>query len=105
MATLSESGASLLKPANHEDIFRLGAIASPPAGANAPAAAVSLAPAPGSPVPLDRTRNFGFSYQDIRTSLLGPAVNVPPDACQNQCISDSRCAAWEVCAPIDPQSG
>merc|ERR1711957_704036 len=105
LATLAETGAySGVKPSYLDDVFGLaGAFQS---GTNMPP--VQAAQPLGVPEDqelLVRTRNKGFSFAAIRERLLGSAVDLGPTACRSQCLSDSRCAAWEVCAPVDSRTG
>eukprot|EP00928_Gymnodinium_smaydae_P030033 TRINITY_DN22442_c0_g1_i1.p1 TRINITY_DN22442_c0_g1~~TRINITY_DN22442_c0_g1_i1.p1 ORF type:complete len:599 (+),score=91.52 TRINITY_DN22442_c0_g1_i1:83-1879(+) len=118
LATLSESGASSpTKPSHQEDVFGLrysantqGAVASqetaqsaPPSAANRPAWGTS--PDHGSPELLERTRNQGFKYTEIQGALLGVPSDRSPGACQQACLANQQCTAWEVCAPLDAQAG
>uniref|UniRef100_A0A7S4VFD7 NADP-dependent oxidoreductase domain-containing protein n=1 Tax=Alexandrium monilatum TaxID=311494 RepID=A0A7S4VFD7_9DINO len=112
LATLTESGAEpQTKPAHQEDVYGLASLSQPatPQTAAPPAGAATWAASSqeeqGSPELLERTRNQGFTFASVRDHLLGPAVNVPPGACQQRCINDQRCAAWEVCVPYDPRAG
>lgn len=115
LATLSESGASLpLKPSHQEDVFGLSSSMSSAQVVSTGASGTSqihqrpqwgTSPDHGSPAFLERTRNQGFKFEDIRASLLGDAFDVSPASCQQSCLADQRCVAWEVCAPFDPASG
>lgn len=115
LATLSETGASShTKPSHQEDVFGLSYSAvGVPAQVTSAAASVASAQGPslwtspqdGSPVLLERTQHQGFRYADIRSSLLGEPMTASPGLCQQACLSDQRCAAWEVCAPLDASSG
>eukprot|EP00747_Dinoflagellata_sp_TGD_P071496 gnl/TRDRNA2_/TRDRNA2_157060_c0_seq1.p1 gnl/TRDRNA2_/TRDRNA2_157060_c0~~gnl/TRDRNA2_/TRDRNA2_157060_c0_seq1.p1 ORF type:complete len:604 (+),score=112.19 gnl/TRDRNA2_/TRDRNA2_157060_c0_seq1:3-1814(+) len=114
LSSLSESGAMMpVRPAQQEDLFGL-AVLSAPGGAAAtssePRPAVphvpwGTSPEHGSPELLQRTRDQGFSFAAIRSYLIGGTEALSPGQCREKCIQEPRCAAWEVCAPYDPQSG
>mmetsp|Transcript_25463 Transcript_25463/g.73039 ORF Transcript_25463/g.73039 Transcript_25463/m.73039 type:complete len:595 (+) Transcript_25463:93-1877(+) len=110
LATLAESGpAARVKPGHQEDVYGLASLAEPAAWQGAeptpPAASWGASPEHGSPELLQRTRDQGFAFASVREHLIGPAANLPPGACQQRCLSEPRCAAWEVCAPYDPRAG
>ncbi|CAE8648648.1 unnamed protein product, partial [Polarella glacialis] len=109
LATLSESGgAAQTKPVQQEDVYGLGRL-SAPAGAAEPSPAMATtwgsSPDHGTQELLARTHNQGFPYSAIRDHLLTPPRHLSPGACQQQCLLEPRCVAWEVCTPFDPQAG
>jgi len=117
LATLSEAGANApVRPLHEEDVYNLGTLADA-AAVPIPEAMVSQIShgagasgqlpkqEQGSPELIERTRDQGFTFVSIRDHLLGSAVDLPPSACQQRCLGEPRCAAWEVCAPVDPRAG
>merc|ERR1712046_67965 len=118
LATLSETGLSV-RPRYQEDVYGLVQTPSVPtvshngmsAKGTAAAATTSVVPAwgalpeHGSPEMLSKTRDTGFPYRAIQESLLGAAIALSPGECQQRCIAEPRCAAWEVCAPLDKSAG
>ena len=117
IATLSESGATpRVRPAHQEDVFGLTssaiasaqvAMAAGHAGATQPPQRTPMGNLQqnGLPEMLERTRHQGFQFVEIRAKLLGDAIDVSPGQCREACLADPRCAAWEVCAPVNVQAG
>jgi len=111
LATLSESGAADTRPPFQEDVYQLGAMSvssqTPLAGPSAQQAQAPAEPAASGEAAalLTQTRDQGFAFSSIQASLLGPAVNLDPASCHQRCASELSCAAWEVCAPFNPQGG
>lgn len=105
IATLSESSSSAIQP-HQEDIFSLASlIASPPSMPVTGSEIWGSRPEHGSAQMLMETRDQGFPYAAVRDHFLAPARNLSPGECQQLCRASASCAAWEVCAPFDPQSG
>lgn len=44
--------------------------------------------------------NKAFHYADIASQLLTKPSDIAVEACRQLCVSNSSCAAWEVCAPL-----
>lgn len=99
LATLSESGSKTVSPKWRADVFGLSAGNMP----SRPASPTEWTSSNGggSAELLARTRGQGFSFVSIQQHLLGPARNVSPGECQQQCQSEPKCMAWQVCAPVD----
>lgn len=93
LATLSESGASEIKPLQ-EDVFGLARVSAESAPQVKP-----------NSLGLEDPRDKGFPYAAIRDHLLGDPLALDPDMCRQTCLNEPRCAAWEVCAPISPEAG
>lgn len=105
IATLSESGASAVKPAIQEDVFSLASISLPPPTPVPQQGQWGSRPEDGSPELLATTRDKGFPYTAIRDHLLTAPRNLSPGGCRESCLSQPSCVAWEVCAPYNPQAG
>merc|ERR1719215_92871 len=107
LATLSESGVSRTKPAHQEDFYRLGSLAAggTPTASAIPAASQASQPIAGAGDDAATSRDKGFAFGEIRDHLLGQAQPLGPHECELRCAATPECAAWEVCAPLDPQAG
>eukprot|EP00933_Yihiella_yeosuensis_P058625 TRINITY_DN5924_c0_g7_i1.p1 TRINITY_DN5924_c0_g7~~TRINITY_DN5924_c0_g7_i1.p1 ORF type:complete len:621 (-),score=94.23 TRINITY_DN5924_c0_g7_i1:69-1931(-) len=108
LATLSESGAATIKPSVQEDLFSLKVLSAgvqQPQQQQQPLHSWDPSAGHGSAELLAATKDQGFQYTAIRDHLLGAPINLPPGGCREACLAEQRCAAWEVCAPYNPQAG
>lgn len=102
LATLSESTARSPKPKGYEDVYSLHRVRKVDYSSTA-------APLGGKAMELGellaRTQHQGFPFPAIRNHILEQPAAMPPATCRQHCLADSRCVAWEVCAPVDPKAG